>query len=205
MSLCPPFDFCPDGTNHSVTTVTLLNFCQNWVCYNSSQFGQNTPYIPWMIALMFLDCNVLQIRPKRYAKKLDFLCRINLLKTSIFGIISFEKIHLRLLNQATTCVLGCSLKLARCLVVISGLFPGWLELKLYIWKLNNLVFNSQNLFELSILIFTTQYQEHWEGPVISRGGIENCLRWIGETIAQSFLLDVMLNSRLVSCCGTGWH
>ena len=94
MSLCPPFDFCPDGTNHSVTTVTLLNFCQNWVCYNSSQFGQNTPYIPWMIALMFLDCNVLQIRLKRCAKNLKNFCRINLLKTSIFGIISFKKISL---------------------------------------------------------------------------------------------------------------
>ena len=146
-----------------------------------------------------------KIAQKDMQTKLNFLCRINLLKTSIFGIISFDKIYLRLLNQATTCVLGCSLKLARCLVVISGLFPGWLELKLYIWKLNNLVFNSQNLFELSILIFTTQYQEHWEGPVISRGGIENCLRWIGKPIALSFLLDVTLNSRLVSCYGAGWH
>ena len=43
---------------------------------------------------MFLDCNVLQIRPKRCAKKFNFLCRINLLKTSIFGIITFKKISL---------------------------------------------------------------------------------------------------------------
>ena len=47
-----------------------------------------------MIALMFLDCNVLQIRPKRCAKNLNFRCRIKLLKTSTFGIIQLNKISL---------------------------------------------------------------------------------------------------------------